>query len=196
MIERIEIEVREYLARQVADGQSLRSPNGCEKVVSGEIITHKHLFIASINDSVDQPQCFAVSYQPAEQGFQYLVVDGWEVLSDVAFQHVLIFSHELLILPDCPMRTFPDAVGITVMDQTSLYQGADDVYQGMVNDTVSKWSSTDRPGLGMVYLEGIVSAGLIHLLRQLVPQLEHILCKSRKVAHDVRLLILALGCLV
>jgi hypothetical protein len=52
VVERIEVDVGEQLARQVADRDAVTAPERGEEVVAGEVLVHRLLFVRTVDDPV------------------------------------------------------------------------------------------------------------------------------------------------
>jgi hypothetical protein len=90
MIERIEVDVGEELARLVAQRQPSAPLDGSEQVVAGEPRQHRVLGIAVVDDQPDQPEEVRVFDLAGDKAPEDLVVDGGEELADVGLQDILV----------------------------------------------------------------------------------------------------------
>jgi hypothetical protein len=97
VIEAIEVDLREELAREVADRQAAASLERREEIVTREVVVHRLLGVRAVHDRVDEPKRRRADAPPAEVVFQDLVIDRREVAVDVASQHVAMAVPELLI---------------------------------------------------------------------------------------------------
>ncbi len=95
VIERIEVDVGEELARLVAQRQTPTPLGGGEQVVAGEPHQHWALRVAVVDDQIDQPEDMRVFDLASDQGFEDLVVDGWEELADIRLENVSVTTGKL-----------------------------------------------------------------------------------------------------
>jgi hypothetical protein len=88
MIEWIEVDVGEELARLVAQRQALAALDGREQVISGEPQECWLLCVAVVDDQTDQPEDVGVFDLASNQCFENLVIDRREELADVGLQDI------------------------------------------------------------------------------------------------------------
>ena len=106
------------------------------------------------------------------------MVDGSEVLPDVGSQHVAMAPCEVLQPLDGAVGAFPDTIGIAVGDEYALEARADHGAQGMVDDAITKASSTDLPTLGLVDEEMRVRAGPVFAASQFFTQTQQAISQA------------------
>lgn len=103
MVQAVEVDVGEELARQVADGQAAPTLERCEQVVAGIVERHRLLGVGAVDDPVRQRQRAGTGDAPAEIAFEDVVVDGREVAGDVAAQEVAESAAEPIVTGYGPM---------------------------------------------------------------------------------------------
>lgn len=155
MIQGAQIVVGKILACQVSDRQAFAPLQRREQIIAGKVIQHFHLFIAVIDDGINQPQYLRITNTRSDQEFQYFVIDGRKVLFNVTFQHKSVLLHVLLETPDCLAGAFAHAIGIGVEDETPLQNRADHIHQRVMHDAITKGRSADHTRLGILNGKGL-----------------------------------------
>lgn len=120
MIERIEMNVGEPLAGEIADGQTSPALKRGEQIVSGIVNMDRLLRVRSVNDGVEKPQRPLATDASPQIPFQDGVVNRWKETIEIAPQNMRIAIAEALIDVDGAVSALADAVGIAVVDEAPL----------------------------------------------------------------------------
>jgi hypothetical protein len=89
-------------------------------------------------NAVAQFQHGLVADEPGELGAQEGVINGGEVLFEVALQHVAPAAGELLAAVERAVRAFAEAVGVSICDEAPFPDRLGDVGERMMHHAVSK----------------------------------------------------------
>jgi len=77
-IQRTQVIVGKILTRQVSDRQAFAALQWHEQIVTWEVINYFNLFVAVIDDGIDQPQYERITDTFSKEVFQNLMIDGRE----------------------------------------------------------------------------------------------------------------------
>jgi hypothetical protein len=159
MIERIEVDVREELARLVADRDAATPFAGDEQVVAGEPVVNLFLRVAAVDDSADQPQHVGVLDLAGRPVLGDRVIHRREELLDVRLENVTVPAGEFLTAIDGGVRSLPLAARIGVADERPLEYRLQRAGQCVMDDAVEIWVGTDLPPLRFGDEEAATPAG-------------------------------------
>jgi hypothetical protein len=157
MVETVEVGVREKLAGQVTDGDSLGSLDGREQVVARKIKNHLAVF-PGIDDFANKPKGIRTLDFSRDNFQQDFMVDALEIFPDIALQNVRVFSRKLRVSVYGFMGPLIFPAGIGVEDKGPVKYRLDDIAQGMVNDPIPVGRRADQPHLRVIYKKIPVSA--------------------------------------
>jgi len=138
MIETVEIDVSEKLARQIADRQPAAAGQRRQQIVAGIVEVDRLLRIGAVNHRVEQPQGARAGDAPAQILLQDLVIDRREIAIDIAAQHMPMAIAIALIAGDRLVRPFACAVGIGIENKAALEDRLDDGAERMMDDAVAE----------------------------------------------------------
>ena len=168
MIEWIEIEIGEILARQIADGQAFSSFDRRQQCVTREIVQHKFLLVAIVDDGVNEPQCSLVINHTPESGFEDLVVYSGKLFFDITLEDISIFSEVILVPANGLVRTLAFAVGIGIMDKSFLQNRPNDIDECMMHNTIAKRCCADLTLFGLINIKGTIVTRFVCAMLQLI----------------------------
>ena len=88
VVQSVEMDVGEELAREVADRQAPAALEGGEQVVAGGIEMYRLRRVRAVDDGIDAPQGLPALDAPAHVRFEGRVVDGRQVTVEAATQPI------------------------------------------------------------------------------------------------------------
>lgn len=172
VVERVELDVGEELAREVADGEP-PGPDESEQVVAGKERPGELALediAASSEDARDQVESAPAAHGPGDRGEEDLEIDGGEETHDVAPEAGAVASHEAMGAIQrgvCPLAL---AARVRVVDEPALEQRLQDADERVMDHAVTEGCGRDEAGLRNVNAEGAVAPRLVGAREQRVAE--------------------------
>ena len=161
VIDGVEVQIRQKLAGEIADGQPPWPFQGCEQGVAGEPIDGGTAAGAIGQDGAEQPEGARAGDQLLQLGEQEKVIDGWEIKADVGLQHPGMFAAGAVKATQGTMGAVALAVGVTGGNEVELKRRSHHRDQGVMHDPITEGGGTHHPGFGLAHHELPVRTGRI-----------------------------------
>ena len=169
LVERVEVEVREVLAREVAD----------RKPPTDGTVRHR-----MPDDAFDQLEQARVDEALGEAVEKHAVIDTVEERPYVEFQEELAAPGEALRPGDGPVGALATPARVAVVHEHPLEVRLHDAAHGVVDDAIAERSDGDLAPLGVVDGEGRVRAGTVDAVEEFSLDREDLaLDVAREAAH-------------
>ena len=97
MVERVEIEIGEELAGEIADRQTTPPLIGREQIIARKMEIDRLLLVRAIDDCIEEPERPLAADATAEGNLQDCVVDGGEITIHIAAEHMAVAVPKALI---------------------------------------------------------------------------------------------------
>lgn len=160
MIKAIKEHIGQELAGEVADGDPPAPVGHGEKVIARKPLLHRFLWIAPINDLVQQPEYPLIGDDSAHLGLEERMVDAREKLRHIALEHESTTSHQRRGAKERAMTPLSWAARVGVSHEATLEVRLEQRHQGMVDNPIAEWCGADQARLGLTDREGSVAARL------------------------------------
>jgi hypothetical protein len=163
VVEGVEMDVRQKLAGQVADGQAT-GPQQRQEIVSeeqrpGELVA-QDVRPRAENDA-QQLQRTTAADHPVNRTHQDLVVHRGKEPDDVGAQAVPVATHPGVGAVDRHVGAPALAASVRIRDEPALEDRLDHAHDRVMHDPVPERGRRDQPALGLVDVKGAVGAGAI-----------------------------------
>ena len=99
-------------------------------------------------------------------------------MTDVALKDIPVSPSEFLTTIERPVSSFPNTVGIRVMNEDVFKHRFDDIAKGMVHHPIAERGCGDEAPFRFMDMETCIGAGAIPLFEQLTPQGIKIILKT------------------
>ena len=166
MIERVEIEIGEELAREIADRQAAPARERRKQVIAGKVQFDRLLRVRGVNDPVEEVEGRHARDAAAQVALQYAVIDRREVPEHVAAQDMGIKVPVPLIGLNGAVRAFAGPVGKAVIDEAALEDRGDHITDGVMHDPVAERRRRYDPVLGIEELDLHIPSRPVGAVRQ------------------------------
>jgi hypothetical protein len=150
VVKAVQVEVREELTRQISYRNSFSPGVGSPEVIVGKVMIDRFLLITGVDDRIDQPENVRIGYFLADDLLEKRVVDGGKVFRDITLEHESTLTTELLTAVDPFMSSFPFSVGIIIYNEGRLKDRLYNVYQGMMDHSITIRRAADVAFLAFV----------------------------------------------
>lgn len=171
LIERVQVDIREKLAREISDGKPRRETS---------------------DDFSDKPHCIRIVYFLADNTQENIVINRLKKLFDIAFQYearpgaISADSTEHRPEPtNTPMGALSLAAGVGIVDETPFKNRIQNAKNSMVNNAIPNSCFMDVPDFRVSDVEPFVCVVLVGLVGKLPLKVKHIFFKPILEGHNI-----------